>query len=387
MQQEGSSHVRGNANIINHLEQTFEAANDAMHRIGQNAGLPVMVMLSFERYLMRCIYCTEEKPASSFKKREHVIPRSFGMFAPDNLVLKGSVCDDCNQFFGNEIELFLGRDTFESIERLRHGMKAKEPLRDRRRIKSKIRTGPFKGAIVRERGLGKSGRIDVERSVQAGFYHTQRGEYDFFEPKDIPSAKALAERGYAVKNAKILMIAEDGDELEGLIAKLNGLGFSLNVKTELIEQAPSEGIVPIETNITLDKIIMRGFCKIAFNYLAYVAGGNFVLLPDFNPIRNYIRNNEGESDHFFSVNLPPILHDDQRLEKVDAKVTQGHLIIVGWRGRKVVSKVSLFNTLTFGIRLCPDFKGIWRPIKSGHHFDVERKEVTRLVSLSKALMP
>jgi hypothetical protein len=336
---------------------------------------------------MRCIYCTEEKPTSSFRKREHVIPRAFGMFAPDNLVLKGSVCDDCNQFFGNEIELFLCRDTFESIERLRHGMKPKEPLRDRRRIKSKISTGPFKGAIVRERGLGKSGHIDVERAVQAGFYHTQRGEYDFFETKDIPSAEELTKKGYAVKKTRILLIAEDGEELEKLISELNDLGFALGSKTDLIEQGPPERIVPIVTNLTLDKTIMRGFCKIAFNYLAYVAGSNFVLSLDFNPIRSFIRKNEGESDQFFGMNLPPILYDDQRIEKFDAKVTEGHLIIVGWYGRELVSKVSLFNTLTFGIRLCQDFKGIWRPIKSGHHFDVERKEVTRLMPLSKALMP
>jgi hypothetical protein len=338
--------------------------------------------------MTRCIYCTEEKPASSFRKREHVIPQAFGRFAPDNLILKGYVCDDCNQFFGNEIELYLGRDTFESIERLRHGMKPKEPLRNRRRLKSKVMEGHFKGAIVRENGLGKSGQIDVEIVVQAGFYHTQRGAYDFFEPKDIPSAKALAQDGYAIKNAKILLIAKDGEELENLTSKLNELGFALDSdKTELIEPMPPEGIVPIETNLTLDKTIMRGFCKIAFNYLAYIAGSNFVLSPDFNPIRRYIRNNEGESKQLFGVNLPPIIYDDQQLDKIGAKVTEGHLIIVGWNGSKVVSKVSLFNTLTFGILLCQNFKGIWRPIKSGHHFDIERKEVTHLASVSMALMP
>ena len=344
--------------------------------------------LSSEKFMMHCIYCTEEKPVSSFRKREHVIPQAFGRFAPDNLILKGSVCDDCNQFFGNEIELFLCRDTFESMERLRHGMKPKEPLRNRRRLKSKVIDGQFKGAIVREKDLGKSGRINVERVVQAGFYHTQRGEYDFFEPKDIPSAEALIQDGYAIKNVKILLIAKDGEELENLTSKLNELGFALDSsKTELIEQEPHEEIVPIETNLTLDRTIMRGFCKIAFNYLAYVAGNNFVLSPDFDPIRRYIRDNEGEIKHFFGVNLQPILYDDQKLEKIGAKVTQGHLIIVGWNGSRVFSKVSLFNTLTFGILLSQNFKGIWRPIKSGHHFDISRKEVTKLASVSMALMP
>jgi len=335
---------------------------------------------------LRCIYCLEEKPRSSFRRKEHVIPRAFGKFV-NNLVLKDSVCDDCNQFFGNEIELYLGRDTFESIERLRHGIKPKEPLRERKRIKSKIRNGALKGVIVRERGLGKSGRIDVIREVQAGFYHTQRGEYEFFEPKDIQSAKEMEERGYDIKNTQILLIAKEGKELKKLIDKLNELGFSLKPETESIEEEPPEATVSIETDIRLDKTIMRGYCKIAFNYLAYVAGTGFVLYNEFNPIRTFIRKGEGESDHFISVNLMPILHEDQWLEKFGAKVTQGHLIYVKWIRTNIVSKVSLFNTHTFGILLCKDFQGIWRPIKSGHHFNVEKKEVTRLMSISRALIP
>lgn len=132
---------------------------------------------------------------------------------------------------------------------------------------------------------------------------------------------------------------------------------------------------------------MRGFCKIALNYLTFVAGKDFVLSPNFDRIRRFIRYNKGDSNNFFAVNLPPILQDDQRLEKFGAKVTEGHLIIVGWLDKRMVSKVSLFNVQTFGINLCQDFKGVWRPIKSGHHFDVETKQVTKLISVSKALIP
>lgn len=336
---------------------------------------------------MRCIYCTEDKPESSFKKREHVIPQAFGRFIPDNLVLKGCVCDDCNQVFGNEIELFFGRDTFESIERLRHGIKPKESLRHRRRIKSKIRTGPWKGVIVREMYLAESGRLAIEKAVQAGFYHIERGEYDFFELKGIPTGKELAESGYAVKNTQIWLIAEDGEEMDALIAKLNEQGISVKSQTDLVKQEPPGEVVPVETEITLDRTIMRGFCKIAFNYLAFVAGSDLVLSTNFDGIRRFIRNDEGDSTHFFAVNLPPILYDDQRLEKVGVKVTEGHIIIVGWRDKRVLSKVSLFNTQTFAINLCQDFKGIWRPVKSGHHFDVKTKQVTKLVSVSKVLLP
>lgn len=336
---------------------------------------------------MDCIYCKEDKPLSSYKKREHVIPQAFGKFIPDNLVLKNCVCDECNQFFGDRIELFLGRDSFESIERLRHGMKPKWPLKNRRRVKSKVRSGPWKGVIVKDRSLSETGHIGIEKAVQAGFYHTERNEYDFFEPKDIPTGKELVERGYAVNNDQIRLIAEDGEELDKLIGKLKEQGINVNSKTDFINQDSLGELVPVETDITLDRTIMRGFCKIAFNYMAFVAGCSFVLEPDFDDVRRFIRFDEGNSDNFLGVNLPPILYDDQILDKIGAKVTDGHLLIVGWRGKKVVSKLSLFNTLTFGVNLCHNFNGIWRPIESGHHFDVKTKGINKLVTLSKSLMP
>jgi len=201
---------------------------------------------------MQCVYCREEKPESSFKKREHVIPQCFGKFAPDNLTLRGCVCDDCNQFFGNEIELFLGRDTFESIERLRHGMKPKEPLRDRRRVKSKVRAGAWKGVLVRDRYLTESGTIAIEKAVQAGFYHTERAEYDYFEPANIPTREELVENGYDLKDAQILLIAEPGPELDALVISLNERGINPKPNTDMIKQHPPGEIVPVETDITLD---------------------------------------------------------------------------------------------------------------------------------------
>jgi hypothetical protein len=62
--------------------------------------------------MLRCIYCRLEKSEERFRKAEHVMPQSYGKFEK-NLTLHGVVCDDCNQYFGDTLELVLGRDTYE----------------------------------------------------------------------------------------------------------------------------------------------------------------------------------------------------------------------------------------------------------------------------------
>lgn len=66
-----------------------------------------------------CIYCRATGAPFS---RDHVIPEAFGKFE-NNFVLT-CVCSECNQFFGDELELVLGRNSREAILRLHHGVKA-----------------------------------------------------------------------------------------------------------------------------------------------------------------------------------------------------------------------------------------------------------------------
>lgn len=334
---------------------------------------------------MKCIYCLRNKDLKCFQKREHVIPQCFGKFR-SNLVLKEHVCDECNQFFGDNIELFWGRDSFESIERLRHGIKPKEKIKRKIRTKSKVLKGKFKGAIVYEIELGQSGNILVEKPVQAGFYNKKTDRYDYFEHGKIPTGKELSTKGYEVKNTTVILIAEK-TELESLINELREKGINVKSESEFMKGPDQGEIVRVETEITLDRVIMRGICKIAFNYLSFGAGKDFVLSENFNNIRNFIRYDEGNSLDFVTVNEPPILRDDQKFEKFGIKVTEGHLIILGYKNDGIFSKLSLFNTLTYGIFLCKKFEGIYIPIKSGHHFGVKEKEVSQLFSVNKILLP
>lgn len=328
----------------------------------------------------------QDKSESEFQRREHVIPQCFGRFIPDNLLLRKYVCDGCNQFFGDKIELFWGRDSLESIERLRHALNPGS-LKKRRRVISKILEGDFKGVLVREVGIGKDGNILCEKLVQAGFYHTDKNEYHYFEIGDIPLANDLLELGYDIKHKTIWLIG-DKEEVNLLETELNEKGIPFKHDSNLIKKTNYGEIVVCKSEATLDRVIMRGICKIAFNYLAYIVGKLFILNSNFNGIRNFIRHDKGKSDHYLSVNEPPILYDDQKLEKCAKKVTQGHLITLGWKNdRKLISKVSLFNLHTYRIYLCKNYDGLWIPIKSGHHFDIETKEINELLAVPKQLIP
>ena len=237
--------------------------------------------------------------------------------------------------------------------------------------------------MVREKRVAESGRIEVEKALQAGFYNELTEGYDYFEPNDIPTAAELSNKGYDLKTKDIVIIAEDGEEYDSIIQHMHSLGISLKSEERSADHDKIKGKIEVETDIKLDKTIMRGLCKIAFNYFAFIAGRSLALNQSFDPIREFIRFGEGTADDFLGINLPPILYDDQILDKLGLKVTEGHLIIIGWNDKRIVSKLSLFNTLTYGIEFCSNFNGIWIPINSGHLFDLKGKGVSKLLHLSK----
>lgn len=336
---------------------------------------------------MKCIYCLIDKPVSQFNNREHVIPQCFGVFQNDNLVLHKTVCDDCNQYFGDNIELFMGRDSFEGFTRIEHGIKPKKPLKSRRRIKSKIINGEHKGVIVTEEKVGDDGQVKIKKVPQVGFFNGIQQEYIYFEMGQIPTKDYLLNNGFLLKNETI-WITGDENEYKALVKELEEKGIKLRHDIAFSKDETNGLSVLVESTITVDRTIMRGFCKIAFNYLASQVGTNFVLSEFFNPLRSFIRYGKGDSDSFLIVNQPPILHEDIFLEKYGRKVTRGHLIVLSWAKDKdiLISKLSLFNEYTYRINLCSRYKGIWIPIKVGHHFDLDKKEVTKLLCVSKRLL-
>jgi len=226
--------------------------------------------------------------------------------------------------------------------------------------------------------------IDNEPVLQVAFLNNLTNSYEYYEPFEIPGIEELKNRGIDVNHLKWNLINKNDKEKEFLIEKLKERGYKLEdseVPIEWPEDLKNQKQTTVIGDIRIDRVISRGLCKIAFNYLAFITKGTgFVLGPDFHGIRNFIRNDQGNQNEFFFVNQPPILEDDRRFK---IKETHGHLIILDWQGLNLSARLSLFNMWTFLIKLSTLHGGLWVPVKGGHHFDVKSWDVNPLISINK----
>ena len=134
-----------------------------------------------------------------------------------------------------------------------------------------------------------------------------------------------------------------------------------------------------------NKGIRRCVAKYAFNYMAHVCGAAFAAGRDFDSIRRFIRFGEYPPDPPRVVpTYEPILFDD----KVEERQTDGHLLTLSWDRAllNLIAQVSLFNYLTYRVTLCEHFgHGLWRPIRSGHHYNLAGSSAKPLIGLSRDL--
>jgi len=339
----------------------------------------------------KCIYCLQDKARELFSKREHVLPQCLGTFSPNNFVLHEMVCNDCNQYFGDVLELNLGRDTIEGIERYKLGIKPdKQPKH--KRLRFKIAEGELAGIIVTPKPSEIENTIDIEPVLQIGIFDEVKSRFDYFDdhvPYLIPSVSDLKTQGRKTDNLRSDFITKDDVELQSLVERLKAKGYKeikLESPREWPEYVKRRNLTWVAGEIRIDRIIYRGLCKIVFNYLASLQGRDFALSENFNEIRSFIRYDQGNSDDFFFVNQPPILKNDRRFLKLGVKETRGHLIVLEWNGMSLQGRLSLFNLNTYLIRLCKHFDGIWTPTKSGHHFDVESWTINPMFSISRTLL-
>jgi hypothetical protein len=336
------------------------------------------------RSVSECIYCQRQLPLADFT-REHVLSRAFGRFI-DAPVLHNSVCRECNQFFGDELENRVARGAFEGMLRYRRGatLPHAEKLR-LRYVEFAIPEGSDWSG-VRLNLAWRDGRLVVDLITQVALFDRAKSQGVHLTEREI-EAGVLSQTATLETNA-VRIYSRSLEDRDGILRLFERKGITFG---KLDHMNPPSGMfdgsdISVEVTFTINKGIRRCMAKYSFNFLAFVCGAAFVLHKDFDVIRRFIRYGDTPVFPLVAETFKPILQDDSTARRQ----TSGHLLTLNWAasGVDLVGQVSLFNSITYSISLARHYSGtVWRPIRSGLHFNVRKKTVEPLFSASALLLP
>ena len=109
----------------------------------------------------------------------------------------------------------------------------------------------------------------------------------------------------------------------------------------------------------------------------------FFLRSDFDHYRNWVRYGTVPPLGIpVVVVATPIL----ALDSLQWRQTNGHLVTFDWnrQGDGLFAQVSLFNDLNYKILMCPRYSGLVHDVRTGHHFDLQRRAITGLATATLA---
>ncbi len=320
-----------------------------------------------------CIYCMEKKSARSFNKVEHVIPQSFGVFK-NNFTLHNTVCDGCNQFFGDNLEIALARDSIEGLSRYEFGVKEPcqfKPSGKKTRIITKVAEGVWRGAFVFRVYSQQLEKVVIELLPQIGFLNADGSGYVYYLLPEVPDKKTLDKLGFDLSVPKSIKVPNSNTE--EAIGVLKSKGIPFKVGGEILWEPPPNKDILCEVEAAIDQTIFRAVAKIALNYLAYWEGSAFVRQAAFMPIREFIRYGRRTEDPLVIVRDEPVLGDERGTEKRRL----GHVIILNWAKDDVsiVSHLSIMNWAKYSVSLAQDFMGEKKDLARGHFFNLYDNEI------------
>lgn len=326
----------------------------------------------------RCIYCLCEVPAGGFST-EHVISRALGTFE-NNLTLTNLVCCPCNQFFGNNVERVFARDSFEAYDRIKLGLKPAEDIPEmlqRRLSFTAALGGEWEG--IRLSLIAEAGSEAVTPVPQVGLPKRSGAGWTYLTDEELADPERSLPEDFD-QQGHVRVIGPTDEVRQRLIALLSDRGIPFHQRGDFPLPQPETAEIAIYVNMKIDPVVKRCIAKYAFNYMAYVTGRDFALLPAFNATRTYIRHGTSPGYQIVAADDTPILATDSRT----ARQTDGHLVTLNWTTdkRHVVGQLSLFNRVRYRVSLARNFSGLWRPIRSGHHFDLETRQISPLIATS-----
>jgi len=331
----------------------------------------------------RCVYCLHDLPDDSFN-REHVVSRLLGSFE-NSPTLIDAVCAECNSYFGGSIELDFGRDSIEAVYRLRYGQKRPEEFQgfNGQRLSFRVPgTMPAGGVVLIPEASPDGKEIVMMLPPQVGVKLQGEATWEYYTEDDLDRLPSPDEK------VELRLLASDDAGVQRIRAMVleRFPKFREEGKLDLPPPERVDGKLLVEIKSKVDRLLARAVAKVAFNYMTLHAGSNFALNTSFDPVRRFIRYDEGGDDwrQFVGFLSKPLLAEET--EKL--VVTRGHILILEWKDlRTLAVRFSPYNAIAYEVTLTEAFSGIWQPLKIGHVFDWMHHKIIGLTPNERILLP
>jgi hypothetical protein len=316
----------------------------------------------------KCIYCHEAKDAGAFN-REHALPEAFGTFE-NNMVLQHVVCEACNTYVANHLDVRLARDSIEGLDRYEHKVKQPKEKTSFGRaglLRAHVDDGGFYQGAQVWWGPSDDSKSLVLRPVPQFGVSDESGKQVWFEADKLAAKSELEGFGRGMP----LTVKPFGIDFAEAEVRLREKGYAPSP----VEQvgSPLPGPIDIHIKGTIDRVLMRSIAKIAFNYLAYHYEG-IARMEQFDVIRRYIR---------YDVTPPasPVsLSPGEFLAGLPAdRAPLAYGVGVSWNRGQVVAQVTLFFRFHYRIVLA-DGGFLFAPslVGKGHLFDPINRQIVEL---------
>lgn len=254
------------------------------------------------------------------------------------------VCDECNKYFADYLELALGRDSREALFRIELGLKGAAgaaELLNRRLTTTLQDPGQFHGIRVILAPSADGSDVVPVPVPQVGF-RRQGEEWVFLLERELTPERLQELAGGPVE----IRIHGVGPDCYRLKERLAALGIEFQESHRLLDQPITEqATMTVVHDIDVDETIVRAACKIGFNYATKILGPDVVRRPSFEAARRFVRYGEA----------PVRIATVQQLSVLvgpDAASARVHACGIGWDRGYLVVLVSLFNEVSYGMRLC-----------------------------------
>ncbi len=319
--------------------------------------------------MKKCIYLKGTEPQLMFKSGEHIIPAGLGGIMK---LQTGLVSDQVNTQIFSPLELDFMRNSHISLPRQFYGPGKRGSLATEKASKSNVHIMESRDDGSRCLGYIKLGkpcsipqfRVGLDEIVHFNFdkadgtpeiqlYNFSKslkkfdGIYHEINDKRIPEDEYIL----GIDNAKWFLAKNPTRQIPDLLKAVGKIIGSIDDDTKVEPQFQTTQITSHQSfEINMDGFF-RVCAKIVFNFLALSKGQDFVLLEEFDPIRNWILNGgenkfvqpidkNSQLDFLVQIPFPELSH-----KIIIAKVKNSLIGIISFYGTNFEAIIQLTDNM------------------------------------------